>query len=343
MHGPQLELTTPGPCGRRTARRAGTTGTRSIPPAPGPIYGARRRQDAPRTNGRTDSGADGRRRRTARSLARAVQPARAVTRKRPLGRGLIDTQTRTTRRYHFADSSPASKPGELGPTRSQPGCGRRRAASRPWRNGDSDPAGRPARGGCDSPTAAQNRASGGPRHRPGATASRTTPVAQPGRGRDSPPAAHPRAAASQPRSTRPLAQAGRNLPRRNGDSEHTGRQVGGGSDPPPAAQPQARGRRVTTAVNKTAGSGEPQPAPGATATRNTPAAQSESEEAATCRRRPNPGFPHARARRSSTRDTGTRTASRLAVEQTARRNFTVRSRTGAAHGTSARICRVHAA
>ena len=57
--GPQLELTTPGPCGRRTARRPGTAGTRSIPPAPGPIYGARRRQDAPRTIGRTAAQTDG--------------------------------------------------------------------------------------------------------------------------------------------------------------------------------------------------------------------------------------------------------------------------------------------
>jgi hypothetical protein len=53
--------------------------------------GARRHLDAPRTNERMDSGADGRRRRTARPLVRAVQPAWAVTRKRPLGRGLIVT------------------------------------------------------------------------------------------------------------------------------------------------------------------------------------------------------------------------------------------------------------
>jgi hypothetical protein len=179
-----------------------------------------------------------------------------VTRKRPLGRRLIVSQTRTTRRYHFDNSHPASKPGGLGPTRSQPGCGCRRAASRPWRNGGSDPSGGPARGRCDSPTAAHPRAAspgsphprsprprapGGPRHRPGATASRTTPVAQPGRGRDSPPAAHPRAAVSQPRSTpgRLRAQPDRNLLRRNGDSERTGRPVGGGSDPLPAAQPRA--------------------------------------------------------------------------------------------------------
>jgi hypothetical protein len=113
-----------------------------------------------------------------------------------------------------------------------------------------------------------------------------------------------RTAASQPRSTRPRAQAGHNLPRRNGDSEHTGRPVGGGSDPPPAAQPPGRG--VTSVVNKTAGSGEPQPAPGATATWIIPVAQSEGVP--TFRRRPNTGFQHAGAHRSSTRGTGTRIA-----------------------------------
>jgi hypothetical protein len=45
--GPQLEPTTPRPRGRpgRTARRQDTVGTRSTPLAPGPFYGALRRQD----------------------------------------------------------------------------------------------------------------------------------------------------------------------------------------------------------------------------------------------------------------------------------------------------------
>jgi hypothetical protein len=263
--------------------------------------GARRRQDAPRTNERMESGADGRRRRTARSLVRAVQQAWVVTRKRPLGRGLIVTHKLGPR---VATSLPTrTRPASrgLGPARSQLGCGRRRAASRPWRNGNSGPPGRPVRGRCDSPTIAQPRAAspvsqhprsprprapGGPRHQPGATASRTTPVAQSGRGHGSPPAAHPRAAASQPRSTGPRAQADRN--------------------PPPAQRRLGAHRSPSRRRQRPAAGG------------------------------PNPGFPRAGARRSSTRGAGTRTAERLAVEQTARRNFTVRSRTGAAHGTSAR-------
>jgi hypothetical protein len=108
-------------------------------------------------------------------------------------------------------------------------------------------AGSPFRGHLATPTVNQTAASGGPRHRPGVTASRTTPIAQPGRERDSPPAAQvaaqPIAAASQPRAIRPRAQAGRNPPRCNGDSEHTGRPVGGGSDPPSAAQPGLSARK----------------------------------------------------------------------------------------------------
>jgi hypothetical protein len=81
--GPQLELTTSGPRGRRMPRRPDTAGTQSTPPAPGPIYGARRRQDD-----QMDYAADRRpRRRTARSLARAAK------RERPLGRVVIVTRT----------------------------------------------------------------------------------------------------------------------------------------------------------------------------------------------------------------------------------------------------------
>jgi hypothetical protein len=179
---------------------------------------------------RTDSGADERRRCTARPLARAVtvQPARAVTRERPPGRGLMVTQTRSTRCYLFADSHQASKPGELGLTRNQPGCGCRTATSCPWRNGDSAPAGHPARGGCDSSTAAQPWAAtpGSPHTRGhpdrGPQAGRGTDPAQwhprphrlPSRGGDATlhRRPNPRAAASQPRSTRPLAQADSNPP-----------------------------------------------------------------------------------------------------------------------------------
>jgi hypothetical protein len=70
-----------------------------------------------------------------------------------------------------------------------------------------------------------------------ATATRTTPVAQLERGRNSPPAAQPRAAASQPRSTRPPALAGRAPPQRNGDSKHIDLPVREGSYQPTAAQP----------------------------------------------------------------------------------------------------------
>jgi hypothetical protein len=108
-----------------------------------------------------------------------------------------------------SDSHQATEPGEPGLTRSQPDCGRRRAVLRSRespgresrRNGDSEPAGRPARGG-----------------------------------RNSSPATQSRAAASQPRSTRPRAQAGRAPHRRNSDSEDTDCSVGEGSDPPTAAQ-----------------------------------------------------------------------------------------------------------
>jgi hypothetical protein len=64
---------------------------------------------------RTDCGEDGRRHRTARPLTRAARPARAVMRERPLGRGLIVTQTRTTRRYHFADSPHPRSPRPRAP------------------------------------------------------------------------------------------------------------------------------------------------------------------------------------------------------------------------------------
>jgi hypothetical protein len=48
--------------------------------------------------------------------------------------------------------------GGAGHSRSQPDYGHRRAATRPWSNGDSEPTDRPARGGRDSSPAAQPRA-----------------------------------------------------------------------------------------------------------------------------------------------------------------------------------------
>ena len=157
--GPQLEITAPGPCGRRTARRPGTAGAWSLPPAPGPIYGG------PAPSGRAkDERTDGQRRsRTAtshRPPACASLAAGASRNAEAAPRPRIDsyTQTRTPWGHLFADSHLASKPGGLGPAaRSQLGCGRRRAASRPWRNGDSDSPGRPVRGRCGSPTKALTR------------------------------------------------------------------------------------------------------------------------------------------------------------------------------------------
>ena len=134
--GPQLEITAPGPCGRRS-------------PAP---------------SGRAkDERTDGQRRsRTVtshRPPACASLAAGASRNAEAAPRPRIDsyTQTRTPWGHLFADSHLASKPGGLGPARSQLGCGRRRAASRPWRNGDSDSPGRPVRGRCGSPTKALTR------------------------------------------------------------------------------------------------------------------------------------------------------------------------------------------
>ena len=108
--------------------------------------GARRRQDAQRTNERMGSGAVGRRRRIARPLARALQPARAVARKRPLGRGLIVT--------HKLEPRGATSL----PTRTWP----------------------PSRGGWAAPAVNSAADADGPRPAPGATATRIPPVAQSG-------------------------------------------------------------------------------------------------------------------------------------------------------------------
>jgi hypothetical protein len=86
---------------------------------------------------------------------------------------------------------------------------------------------------------------------PSATATRNQPVAQPGRGRDSSLAARPRAAAPYPRSTRPRPSAGSAPSRRNGNPEPTGRPAGA------KTRLATQDRRVTTAVNQTAGSGGP--------------------------------------------------------------------------------------
>jgi hypothetical protein len=251
----------------RRRRRVSTGLERGRRPAAGALYsGAMREEDGPpaghrgdpehatgagpdlrgpaptgRTKiDRTDSGADGRRHSTARSLARAALPARAIMRERPLGRGSIVTQTRTTRHYHSADSHPAAKPGESGPTRSQPECGRRLAASRPLRNGAA----------TRNPPVAQ----------PGADATRRR---QPNPGPPCHTRGHP---------DRGLRRAATQT-RRNCIPDHTGCPAGEGTRLSTGGPTQ--GRRVSTAVNKTAGSGEPQPAPGATATWNTPVAQSE--------------------------------------------------------------------
>jgi hypothetical protein len=95
--------------------------------------------------------------------------------------------------------------------------------------------------------------------------------------------------------------------RRNGIPDHTGCPAGEGTRLSTGSPSQ--GRRVTTAVNKTAGSGEQQPAPGATATRNTPVAQ--SEEVATCRRRPGLAEAPSRPSRESLK-TPSRAESRVA-------------------------------
>jgi hypothetical protein len=108
--------------------------------------GARRRQDVPRTNERMDSGADGRRRRTARPRVRAVQPAWVVTRKLPLGRGLIVT--------HKLEPRGATSL----PTRTRP----------------------PSRRGWAPPAVNSAADADGPRPAPGATATRIPPVAQSG-------------------------------------------------------------------------------------------------------------------------------------------------------------------
>jgi hypothetical protein len=151
--GPQLEPTTPRLRGRRSARPPDTAETQSTPPAPCPFNGARRRQDD-----RRDFAAERGRRRSARPPAWVGRPAQAAERERPPpveDRYLRELEQRVTTTQLIRTRRPSRGAGH---SRSQPDYGHRRAATRPWRNGDSEPTGRPARGGRDSSPAAQSRA-----------------------------------------------------------------------------------------------------------------------------------------------------------------------------------------
>jgi len=165
------------------------------------------------------------RRRSACPHARAARLAcrRVAERGRPPGHGLIFTRTRTTRHYRPADSHPGTMPGEpaspavsstagLDGPRSALGATATRTLRSPSQGWTRLVAGVPTQGRLTIPRSTRPRPPGGSRLRPGATACRNTPAAQLGRGRDSPPAARPRAAASHPWSSRPRALAGRNHP-----------------------------------------------------------------------------------------------------------------------------------
>jgi hypothetical protein len=147
------------------------------------------------------------RRRSACPHARAARPAcrRVAERGRPPGHGLIFTRTRTTRHYRPADSHPGTMPGEpatpavsstagLDGPRSALGATATRTLRSPSQGWTRLVAGVPTQGRLTIPRSTRPRPPGGSRLRPGATACRNTPAAQSGRGRDSPPAARPRAA-----------------------------------------------------------------------------------------------------------------------------------------------------
>ena len=178
------------------------------PRGPGARHRRRARPTGPGA-GKTTRGLRGRqgRRRSACPHARAARPAcrRVAERGRPPGHGLIFTRARTTRHYRPADSHPVTTPGEpatpavsstagLDGPRSALGATATRTLRSPSQGWTRLVAGVPTQGRLTIPRSTRPRPPGGSRLRPGATACRNTPAAQLGRGRDSPPAARPRAA-----------------------------------------------------------------------------------------------------------------------------------------------------